>query len=488
MPKTVKVTTTTTEQQQPKTKSKRTRPRRNRAARTPNITAVLNIPNNATAAPIAKQITRRTTKPSIKNRGQNVIVTHREYLQDIVRSSTTYSIDGVAINPGISASFPWLSQIAGRFESYTFNRLDFIYEPMVPTTQPGTVMMAIDFDAADNPPNSKQTQMSYQGAVRAAPWQPFKISAMHHNRVKMVTERYVRTGQVPANSDIKTYDVGDLYLGTVGTGGTTVTLGELYVEYTVTLRTPQIATAPNLAVNRQTAQSGTITITNGLASQIASYIGEGATPAMLLPGGSQNGFIVNPQIRNFLLNIATTPTDGTTWNVGSTTTTIFRGLTTGGQQIYSDLFSTSNILPKVGRPFRAYPTSGATGANTLFEQYVVYTTELINNVGQFVSSLGSGFPFLFRTKLNSGNWNIDYNIAPITVEIPDMSSANWLGVEIGALPSIFENIKWPTSALVLPQRSGVVYEDEFNTISRGLRPYKEEPDPKNPKNIRLVPA
>nr|WRQ65279.1 structural protein [Tolivirales sp.] len=471
MPKTVVVTTTTKEQPQ---KQKRPRRRIRRTTKTPNITAVLNIPNNATAAPVAKQITHRTTKPNIRNRGQNVVVTHREYLQDIVRTSSTYAIDGVAINPGISASFPWLSQIAGRFESYTFNRLDYVYEPMVPTTQPGTVMMAIDFDAADSPPNSKQTHMSYQGAVRAAPWQPFRISALQHNRLKMVKERYVRTGQVPANTDIKTYDMGDLYIGTVGTGTPNVTLGELYVEYTVTFKTPQIATAPNLAVNRQTAQSGVITISNGIATQVATFLGEGATPALLLPNSPNgiNGFLVNPQIRSFLLSIATTPVG---FNWGTAASTIFRDVVTNGASLYSSAFDISNVLPKVGKPFKGiFSNSVTVGSNTtLFEQFIVYTTEAIAQTSQYFSNPDSGFPFLFRTRHNQSNWRMEYSIVPITTEIPDQQPSNWLGLETVTLPDDYLDFKWPTDAIVIPQRSNLrskstVYRDPVNDISYGI--------------------
>lgn len=486
MPKTVVVTTTTKEQ--PPKQNKRTRRRRRPNTRTPNVTAVLNIPNNATAAPIAKQVTRKTTKPSIRNRGQNVVVTHREYLQDIVRSTSTYTLDGVAINPGISASFPWLSQIAGRFESYTFNRLDYVYEPMVPTTQPGTVMMAIDFDAADTPPSSKQTQMSYQGAVRAAPWQPFRISAMQHNRVKMVKERYVRTGQVPANTDIKTYDMGDLYLGTVGTGATAVTLGELYVEYSVTFRTPQIATAPNLAVNRQTTQSGIINIASGIPAQVASFVGEGATPALLLPNNLNGaaGFLVNPQIRNFILNIATTPQLGTTWN--TVASTAFRDLVVQGASVYSNLNDLSNILPKVAKPFSGFfsQTVAQGSSSTLYEQFMVFTTEDISSSNQYTSTPGSGFPFLLRNRHNSGRWNVEYTIMPITTEIPDLLQAPWIGLETASLPQEYLNFKWPTDSIILPQRNAQrskvpVYSDQSNTIHYGTVIHEESEKEKQTK-------
>jgi len=48
-------------------------------------------------------------------------------------------------------------------------------------------------------------------------------------------------GGVVASTDIKTYDLGNLYLCTSGFAGDGTVCGELYVEYTVVLMTPQIS-------------------------------------------------------------------------------------------------------------------------------------------------------------------------------------------------------------------------------------------------------
>ena len=64
-----------------------------------------------------------------------MLVTHREYIADITRNSNAFAVDTFNINSGLASTFPWLAQIAGRFESYTFERLDFVFESMVPTTQ-----------------------------------------------------------------------------------------------------------------------------------------------------------------------------------------------------------------------------------------------------------------------------------------------------------------------------------------------------------------
>jgi len=49
---------------------------------------------------------------------------------------------------------------------------------------------------------------------------------------------FVRIGAQPPNTDIKTYDIGNLWIISQGVGTPQATLGELYVEYTVKLMTP----------------------------------------------------------------------------------------------------------------------------------------------------------------------------------------------------------------------------------------------------------
>jgi hypothetical protein len=49
--------------------------------------------------------------------------------------------------------------------------------------------------------------------------------------------KYVRPGAQPANTDIKTYDSGNLFVSTQGQGGTT-NCGELHVRYRVRLMKP----------------------------------------------------------------------------------------------------------------------------------------------------------------------------------------------------------------------------------------------------------
>jgi hypothetical protein len=194
---------------------------------------------SAARAPTAISRSQRQMGPDITSsrRGRDlvVVVRHREFIGD-VNGSEDFFLSQFQINPGLVGTFPWLASIAMNFESYHFRHLVFTYETQSPTTDPGTVMLAIDYDAADSAPTSKVEMMSLVGAVRAAVWNMVEQRSTPDDLRKMAPRLYVRNTPLASNLDIKTYDVGSFFIATMGTG--LVTTGELYVEYEVELTTP----------------------------------------------------------------------------------------------------------------------------------------------------------------------------------------------------------------------------------------------------------
>lgn len=167
----------------------------------------------------------------------SVRIRHREYVRDISATGATYAVQSIPINPGINDLFVWLSAIALSYESYIFNSLSFEFESSAVTTDRGTVMMGIDFDAADPPPTTKQQFMSVHGSTRSSVWTHQCCSASSQDLRKFGVQRYVRNAAPIGTQDIKTYDVGNFHIATQGTAN--VTCGELYVTYDITLHTPQ---------------------------------------------------------------------------------------------------------------------------------------------------------------------------------------------------------------------------------------------------------
>jgi hypothetical protein len=221
----------------------------------------------AFAAPLAKTRVMRTRVPDVSGSPYGsdgrIRIRHREYVGEVL-GSVLFGATSFSINPGLQALFPWLSVIAPQFESYVFRSLKFLYETQKSASTSGSVMMAVDFDAADAAPANKQQLMAFHNAVRSAVWESCVFKSDGPDLKKFGVQRYLRTGNLAANLDVKTYDVGNFIVATQGEADASA-IGELYVEYDVELITPQLASDPAAAA------SASITTTG--ASSAAPYTG-----------------------------------------------------------------------------------------------------------------------------------------------------------------------------------------------------------------------
>lgn len=193
------------------------------------------------SAPVASSRMQRTSKPKMTTmKNGDCRISHREYITDIVAgagSPSAFAVQALSVNPGQVGTFQWLSRIAANYESYKFSRLKFDYATEAPSSLGGTLVLALDYDAEDAAPVSKQQAMSYRSSVRSAPWAPCQHTSLGEDLSKSKTN-FVRPGAQPAGTDIKTYDIGNLFIISQGVTTASAALGELWVEYDVLLMTP----------------------------------------------------------------------------------------------------------------------------------------------------------------------------------------------------------------------------------------------------------
>lgn len=162
-------------------------------------------------------------------------VRHTEFVDDI-DGTAGFSTVAYAINPGQADLFPWLSKIASRYEKFVMHDLSFVYVTEKSSATNGTVILAVDYDASDDAPSSKAQLLQNEDKERVAPWQKMTLRCSKHN-LKDTLARFIRPGALPGGADIKTYDLGTLYVGTSGMADTSP-VGELYVQYDIELQTP----------------------------------------------------------------------------------------------------------------------------------------------------------------------------------------------------------------------------------------------------------
>lgn len=200
------------------------------------------------AAPVAISTRRTGASARIVPRGTGVTISHRTFLGPVT-NFLAYTPTVYSTNPGLASTFPWLSKIACRYDKYRFTRLRFEYRSVASTSTAGVAMMSFDYNALDGPPSSKLVQSQTIPNAENNVWV--------NNDLVVPTDgtwRFVRQGTIP-NSDLKTYDLGNMVLSTMYGSGTVT--GELYVEYTVELEKPS---EPEAAASRLTSQSVNPTI------------------------------------------------------------------------------------------------------------------------------------------------------------------------------------------------------------------------------------
>jgi len=114
-------------------------------------------------------------------------------------------------------------------------------------------MLAPDYDAADAAPASEQIASSYEDVEEDVPWKDVCVELRPAAMYSLGPKKFIRTSALAANQDIKTYDSGNLHVCTVD--GTAVNWSKLWVEYDVTLYTPQVQAGGTVITSNLHVQS-----------------------------------------------------------------------------------------------------------------------------------------------------------------------------------------------------------------------------------------
>lgn len=150
-----------------------------------------------------------------------------------------------SINPGLRSVFPWLSQISPNFSEYEMIQCVFEYEPVVSAMSVSTVGSLGNVVMSSNYNAGQAHYATFNQAIESANAVRGTIANSIHLGIECDPRQnanrsclYVRAGAVPANQDIKTYDLATAQIGLYGvpveyTAGTQ--LGLLWVTYKVKL-------------------------------------------------------------------------------------------------------------------------------------------------------------------------------------------------------------------------------------------------------------
>lgn len=338
-------------------------------------------------------------------------VTYKEYVGDVYgnASGVTFANKGYSINPGLDGTFPWLSQLAQNYEEYEMKQLVWTYRSTTSdigsstTGQVGTVILATNYNPDQPLFSDKKTMMEYYGAASVKSTDSL-LSGVEcdPNKLSGAEGKYVRTNPVLQNQDIKSYDAGVFQVAVCNTptAMANLSLGELWVSYTIVLRKPKFYATLGYGIGRDLFVSGAGTESNtqlmGTDAALLSGLQNNIGCSLLLATSNQIKIIFPA---NYSGNVSINLTSQTSGGAGFVCASvyfgnpIFAGNVTGINDIYaSGSGSTDNPSYGIVSP------QGTTTANTqLSAQYHV-------NVAQ--ASLGVDNSFTIVTSLTgigSGN-------------------------------------------------------------------------------------
>jgi hypothetical protein len=140
------------------------------------------------------------------------------------------------VNPGDNSFCAWAAPIAQRHTQYRYRKAFFDFISSNPSTHSGTFAANFDYNASDNAPNGAFQMLASDRAVQ---WPCYQNSKrMNLDPAELSKKRYVIANgqQIPTGEDPKTYNLGALYVASMGcTAGDSI---NVWFDYELELFVP----------------------------------------------------------------------------------------------------------------------------------------------------------------------------------------------------------------------------------------------------------
>jgi hypothetical protein len=217
------------------TKQSRARARTTRTRNGQRIYTPSDVVENKAIAPVSYATTWTSGNKSLRVHQTEVICKVKANKTLFPYFHENYSVAAFPINPASPRTFPWLSYIARLYDKYRFHSLKFIYVNSVSTQQEGNLMMSLDYDTLDAAPKSL-VEASQLAKFKLCPLYcpaEFPVPVSHPGN-----DTWLYTFDLIASKggvDLKTYNLGNLFISLDGVPQNDKDYGYLAVEYDVEL-------------------------------------------------------------------------------------------------------------------------------------------------------------------------------------------------------------------------------------------------------------
>ncbi len=211
--------------------------------------------------------------PKIRNSTASnggVKISHCEFLGDLT-STILFTLNSYPINPGMPQTFPWLSTLAINFEEYVIDGMIFELKSTssnaVLSTNAsgalGTMVVATRYDALDPVFVNKVQMLNYEFGNSSDPSKDLIHPIESAYNQTSISHRYIRSGAIPQNADLRLYDYGTTDIATVGMQANGGQIAEIWVSYQIRLFKPKLITQSQEIIERSAHYNlGTATVTN----------------------------------------------------------------------------------------------------------------------------------------------------------------------------------------------------------------------------------
>jgi hypothetical protein len=167
-------------------------------------------------------------RSSMNSRRSSLRFRESERIGTVAGSSSFAIVLDLSCNPGLPGSFPWLSGHANLYEKYRVHKLVYRFKNLKGTDTDGNILMSFDYDTLDSPPASAIEMTQSTRWIDGSPWRIFELAVPTDGRILFTRS------STPATADLKTYDMGRVFVAAEGCSDTT-DHGYLEVDYDIEL-------------------------------------------------------------------------------------------------------------------------------------------------------------------------------------------------------------------------------------------------------------
>jgi NACalpha-BTF3-like transcription factor len=236
--------------------------------------------------------------PIIKNTKNSNIVSHREYIGDVLSSTSSFSSQVFNLNPGMDETYPWLAPLANNYTQWVPRGMVFELVSEASNTTAtvgmGYMAMATQYNSQEAAFEDKKSMLNHEFATSGKPSKS-QVHPIECKKSELVLGNlYVRAGTPPSSSDIRFYDLGKLTVATGGqaTGG--IVIAELWCTYEIEFLVPKMSAISGVSIGYDNYYmvgcAGPTPFGNGTQIKLAnSNLGTVMTPGVTSKIAFKNG-------------------------------------------------------------------------------------------------------------------------------------------------------------------------------------------------------